>query len=151
MGSHTPTSDTLPRGSPPPHFLQQLTNLLWHVDEIVMFFLLLLHSSQFLPQTSSPTLEMFVCFDHSLFTPASTPKEWIFACTAIFTPASRAVVLCLRGDLTCMLRICLYRRESMEGERRRVGNVSFRWWRKPECPERTTSQPQVTDNLLTYG
>ena len=31
------TSDhTLPRGSPPPHSLQQTTNLLWCVDEIVM-------------------------------------------------------------------------------------------------------------------
>ena len=39
----------------------------------------------------------------------------------------------------------------MEGERRGIGNVSFRWWRKLECPERTTGQPQVTDNLLTYG
>ena len=23
-------------------------------------------------------------------------------------------------------------------------------WRKPECPERTIGQPQVTDDLLTY-
>ena len=52
-----------------------------------------------------------------------------------------------RGDLTCMLRIFLYRRESIEGERRAVGNVSFRWWRKPECLERTTSQPQVTNTF----
>ena len=36
MGGHTLTSDTLPRGSPPPHFLQQLKNLLWCVEEIVM-------------------------------------------------------------------------------------------------------------------
>ena len=51
--------------------------------------------------------------------------------------------------LTCMLRVCLYRKGAMKGEKRRVGNVSFRWW-KPECRERTTCQPQVTDNL-TYG
>ena len=37
----------------------------------------------------------------------------------------------------------------MEWEKRGVGNISFRWWRKPECRERTTGQPQVTDNLLT--
>ena len=23
----------------------------------------------------------------------------------------------------------------------------FYWWRKPECPEKTTDLPQVTDNL----
>ena len=28
----------------------------------------------------------------------ATPREWIFACTAVCTPASRAVVLRLRGD-----------------------------------------------------
>ena len=39
----------------------------------------------------------------------------------------------------------------MEWEKRGVGNISFRWWWKPECPERTVGQPQVTDNLLTYG
>ena len=33
-------------------------------------------------------------------------------------------MLRLLGDLTCMLRICLYRRESIEGERKGVGNVS---------------------------
>ena len=78
------------------------------------------------------------------------PREWIFACTAVCTPVARAVVLRLRGDLTCMLIICLYRRESIEKERKGVGNVSFRWWRKLECPERTTSQLQVTDSLLEY-
>ena len=36
MGGHTPISVTLPRGSPPPHSLQQLTILLWSVEEIVM-------------------------------------------------------------------------------------------------------------------
>ena len=48
----------------------------------------------------------------------------------------------------------------MEGEKRGVDKVSFKTWRKPECPERTTGQPQVTDNLwittlvrisLSYG
>ena len=39
----------------------------------------------------------------------------------------------------------------MEGEKTGVGDVSFRWWKKPECPERTTGQPQEPDNLLTYG
>ena len=39
----------------------------------------------------------------------------------------------------------LFRKEAMEYEKRGVGNISFRWWRKPECPERTTGQPQVTD------
>ena len=34
MGGHTPTSDTLPRESPPPHSLQQLTNLLWCVERL---------------------------------------------------------------------------------------------------------------------
>ena len=53
--------------------------------------------------------------------------------------------------LKCMLRVCLYRKGTMEWEKRGVGNISFRWWRKPECPERPTGQPQVTDNLLTYG
>ena len=52
--------------------------------------------------------------------------------------------------LTCMLRVCLYRKGAMEWEKRGVGNISFRWWRKPESPERATGQPQVTDNLLTY-
>ena len=42
---------------------------------------------------------------------------WIFACTAVFTPATRAVVLRLRKDLTCLLRICLYRREAIEGDK----------------------------------
>ena len=57
---------------------------------------------------------LFVCFDHRLFTPVSTPREWIFACTAVCNPVSRAVVLRLRGDLTCMVRICLYRREAIK-------------------------------------
>ena len=52
--------------------------------------------------------------------------------------------------LTCMLRVCVYREGAMEREKRGVGNISFRWWRKLKCPERTTCQPQVTDNLLTY-
>ena len=34
----------------------------------------------------------------------------------------------------------------MEGEKRRVGNISFRGWRMPECPERTSGQPH---GLLT--
>ena len=50
--------------------------------------------------------------------------------------------------LTCMLRVCLYRKGAMEGEKRGVGNVSFRCWKKLE---RTIGQLQVTDNLLTYG
>jgi len=25
--------------------------------------------------------------------------------------------------------------------------VQFYWWRKPECPEKTTDLPQVTDKL----
>ena len=55
--------------------------------------------------------------------------------------------------LTCMLRVCLFRRVGMEWEKRGVGNISFRWCRKLECQERTTGQPQVTDILLiiTYG
>ena len=39
----------------------------------------------------------------------------------------------------------------MEWEKTGLGIVIFRWWRKLECLERTTGQPQVTDNLLTYG
>ena len=50
--------------------------------------------------------------------------------------------------LTCMLIVYLYRKGAMEWEKREVGNVSFRWWKKLECLERTTSQLQVTDNLL---
>ena len=50
-----------------------------------------------------------------------------------------------------MLRVGLYRRGAMEWEKRGVRNISFRCWRKLECPERTTGQPQVTDYLLTYG
>ena len=38
----------------------------------------------------------------------------------------------------------------MEEEKRGVGSINFRWWRKPECSERTTGQLQVIDNLLTY-
>ena len=53
--------------------------------------------------------------------------------------------------LTFTLRVCVHREGAMEGEKRGVGNISFRWWRKLECPERTTGQPQITDNLLTYG
>ena len=34
-------------------------------------------------------------------------------------------MLRLQGDLTCMLKICLYRREAIERERKGVGNVSF--------------------------
>ena len=60
---------------------------------------------------------MFVCVVHRIFTPVSSPKEVDFACTAVFTPASRAVVLRLQGDLICVLRICLYRREAIEGEK----------------------------------
>ena len=25
----------------------------------------------------------------------------------------------------------------------------FYWWRKPECPEKTTDLPQITDKLFT--
>ena len=39
----------------------------------------------------------------------------------------------------------------MKGEMRGVGNVSFKWWMKWECPERIIGQLQVTDNLLKYG
>ena len=39
---------------------------------------------------------------------------------------------------------------SMKGEERGVQNVSFRWWRKLECPGSTSGQPQVNDNLLTW-
>ena len=35
----------------------------------------------------------------------------------------------------------------MEGEKRGIGIVSFRWWRKPECPERMTVHLQGTDNF----
>ena len=101
-----------------------------------------------------PTLKEFVCLFLSItgYSLLQAPsREWIFVCTAVCTHSSRAVVRRLRGDLTCVLRICLYRRESIEEKRRAVENVSFSWWRKPECPERTASQPQVTDNLLTYG
>ena len=52
--------------------------------------------------------------------------------------------------LKCMLRVCLYRKGAMEEEKPGLGSISFRWWRKPECPERTTGQPQVTDNLHTF-
>ena len=50
--------------------------------------------------------------------------------------------------------VCLYgQRVIMERKKRAVGNVSFRWWRKPENSEKTTSHLQVasTDNLLMYG
>ena len=59
------------------------------------------------------------------FTPASTTRGWIFVCMAIFASASRAVVFRLRVDLTYMLRMCLYRRETIEWEKRGegVGNV----------------------------
>ena len=53
--------------------------------------------------------------------------------------------------LTCMLRVSLYRKRTMEGEKREVRNASFRLWRKLECPKRTLGQLQVTDSLLTYG
>ena len=99
--------------------------------------------------SSAGNLLLFVSFTgYSLL--RALPREWIFACTTVFTPASRAAVLRLRGGFTCMLIICLYRREAMEGDERGVGNVSFRWWRKPEYSERITSQQQVTDILLTY-
>ena len=84
--------------------------------------------------TSNP----FVCLFQSqaIHSSKHPQREWVFACTAICTPASRAVVLELRlwGELTSMLRICLYRRESIEGERRGVGNVSFRWQKKAGVP-----------------
>ena len=35
-----------------------------------------------------------------------------------------------------LLRVCLYRKGAMEGEKRGFGNVRFRWWRKPEYPEK---------------
>ena len=50
--------------------------------------------------------------------------------------------------LSCMLRVCLYRKRAMEWEKRGVGNISFRWWRKLECPERTTGQLQL---LTTFS
>ena len=51
-----------------------------------------------------------------------------------------------------MLRVCLYRKGTMEWEKRGVVNISFRWWRKPECSKRTTGQLQVTDtfSLMDY-
>ena len=60
-------------------------------------------------------------------------------------------MLRLQEDLTYMLRICLYKEEAIDWEKGEVGNVSFRWWMKLKCQERTTGQPQVTDNLLTDG
>ena len=50
--------------------------------------------------------------------------------------------------LTCMLRVCLYRKGAMEWEKRGVGNISFRWWRKPEYPERTSHRLLTTFSLL---
>ena len=47
-----------------------------------------------------------------------------------------------------MLKICLYRREAMEEEKRGVGNVRFRSWKKPECPERTTASQRL---LTTFS
>ena len=29
-----------------------------------------------------------------------------------------------------MLRVCVYRNGAMKGEKRGLGNVSFKWWRK---------------------
>ena len=46
-----------------------------------------------------------------------------------------------------MLGICLHRKGAMEGEKRGVGNISFRWWRKPKCPKGTDGQPQVTETF----
>ena len=66
---------------------------------------------------------------------------------AVIVVSSTPILL----GLTCMLRVCPYRKGAREWEKRGVGNISFSWWRKPKCPERTTSQPQVTDNLPTYG
>ena len=53
--------------------------------------------------------------------------------------------------LACMLRVCLHGKGAMKWEKRGVGNISFRRWRKPEYPERTTGQPQVTDKLLSLS
>ena len=39
---------------------------------------------------------LFVCCDHRLFTPVSIPRGWIFACMAIFPPATWAAVLVFR-------------------------------------------------------
>ena len=60
-------------------------------------------------------LFLFLITGYSLL--RAPPRERIFACTAVCTPASRAVVVRLRGDLKCMLRICLYWREAIERER----------------------------------
>ena len=87
-------------------------------------------------------LKLFVCSVNRLFTLAPSRARG-FASMTIFTLASRTAVLRLWGGLTCMLRIWLYRREAMEGEKRGIENISFRWMGKLECQERTTTQSQV--------
>ena len=68
---------------------------------------------------------LFVCVVQRLFYSCKHSQGGIFACTAVFTPASRAVMLCLWGDLTCILRICLYRRKAIEKKEGGVRECQF--------------------------
>ena len=83
---------------------------------------------------------MFVCFVHRLFTPLSTPKGVDFCMHDCFYSCVKGSHAPSLGKFDMHAENLLYkiRRESMEGEKKGVGNVSFRWWRKPKCPERTT-------------
>ena len=67
-----------------------------------------------------------LCLSQAILLLRAPPRGWIFACTAGFAPASRAVVLRLCGDLTCLLRICLYRRKGIEGEKRGGRKCQFK-------------------------
>ena len=58
-----------------------------------------------------------------------------------------SVTLILLG-LTCMLRVCLYRKGAMEWEKRGVENISFRWLRKPECPEHISIYEAIYEKLI---
>ena len=55
------------------------------------------------------------------------PDNLVFPHRTVSTVSFTPVLL----GLTCMLRVCLYRKGAMNGKKSGVGNVSFMWWRKP--------------------
>ena len=98
------------------------------------------------------TKYVWLCRPRVILLLRAHPRGWIFLCAQPFSLPPQGQSYSVFEEIwhVCWESVCKGGK-LLRGRRGGVGNVSFRWWRKLECPERTTGQPQVTDNFLTYG